>query len=182
MGRLKMQKMVRLSLLVSGAAVLHVVESWLPNPFLLVLGPGAKLGLANVVTLAVVLAYGWKEALIVAVLRSFLGSLVAGTFLSFGFYMSLSGAITSALAMGLLRLLLKNRVSTIGLSIVGAVTHIVTQLTVAALAVSHFGLFIQLPWMLLFSIPTGYFVGLVGGLLYKTMPKDKLRKGGPHEV
>lgn len=182
MGRLKMQKMVRLSLLVSGAAVLHVVESWLPNPFVFVLGPGAKLGLANVVTLVVVLAYGWREAFVAAVLRSFLGSLVAGTFLTFGFYMSLAGAITSALAMGLLRALLGNRISTIGLSIIGAVTHIVTQLTVAALAVSHFGLFVQLPWLLLFAIPTGYFVGVVGGLLYKAMPKDRFRKDGPDEI
>ena len=171
MGRLRMQKMVRLSLLVSGAAVLHVVESWLPNPFILVLGPGAKLGLANVVTIAVVLAYGWREAFVVAILRSFLGSLVAGTFLTFAFYMSLSGAITSALAMGLLRLLLGDKLSTIGLSIVGSVTHVLTQLVVASLAVSHFGILIQLPWLLLFAVPTGYFVGVVGGLLYKTMPK-----------
>lgn len=175
MGRLRMQKMVRLSLLVAGAAVLHVVESWIPVPLPI---PGARLGLANTVTLAVVLAYGLKEAIALAVLRALLGSLLGGTFLTVGFFLSFSGAVTSAAAMGALESAVGKRIGATGLSLAGAVTHNVTQLIVASLMISHFGLFVYLPYLLFFAIPTGYFVGLLGGLLYRHMPKDVMRKDG----
>lgn len=182
MGRLRLQRMVRISLLVAGAAALHVVETWVPNPFTVMLGPGAKLGFANIVTLAVVLAYGWKDAIAVAALRAVLGSLLGGTFLTFGFFMSFSGAVMSAVLMGLLHLALGERLSAIGLSLLGAVTHNVTQLVVASLWAAHFGLFVQLPYLLLFAVPTGYFVGIIGSLLYRYMPKEYIRKGGPREI
>lgn len=182
MGRLRLQRMVRLSLFVAGAAALHVMETWIPNPFTVVLGPGAKLGIANIVTLAVVLAYGWRDALAVAGLRALLGSLLGGTFLTFGFFMSFSGAVMSSLLMGMVRLALGEKLSAIGLSVLGAVTHNVTQLIVASLWAAHFGLMVQLPYLLLFAIPTGYFVGIVGSLLYRYMPKEYIRKGGPREI
>ncbi|MBS3872982.1 MAG: Gx transporter family protein [Firmicutes bacterium] len=182
MGRVNTQVLVRNSLLVAGAAALHVVEAALPNPFYLLLGPGAKLGLANIVTLAVVLAYGTKQATIIAALRALLGGLLGGTFLTFGFFLSFAGAVTSALAMGYVRRLGGARVSAIGLSMLGAVTHNVTQLLVAALLVNHFGLMVHLPYLLFFAVPTGYFVGLVGAMLYRYLPKEVLRNGAFRKI
>ncbi len=132
--------------------------------------PGAKLGLANVVTLAVVLHFGMREALALSAMRAILGSLLGGTFMTLSFFLSLSGGLTSALAMGLLRRVAGDRLSATGLSLAGAVTHNVTQLLVAVLLVSHAGLFVYLPFLLFVAVPTGYFVGLVGNLLYKHMP------------
>lgn len=165
--RNRTQRLVLLAMLVAGAAVLHIMESWLPVPLPV---PGAKLGLANVVTLAVVLHFGLKEALVVSATRALLGSLLGGTFLTLGFFLSMSGGLASALAMGVLRRAMGDKVGATGLSLVGAVTHNVTQLTVAVILVSHIGLFVYLPFLLFVAIPTGYFVGLVGNLLYKQMP------------
>ena len=159
--------MVLLAMLVAGAAVLHIVESWMPVPLPV---PGAKLGLANVVTLAVVMHFGMREALAVSAMRAILGSLLGGTFMTLGFFLSMSGGLASALVMGLLRRAAGERISATGLSLAGAVTHNVTQLLVAVLLVSHAGLFVYLPFLLFVAIPTGYFVGLVGNLLYKHMP------------
>jgi heptaprenyl diphosphate synthase len=165
---MKTGKMVQLALLISGAAVLHVVESWIPMPLPV---PGAKLGLANVVTLAVVLRFGLREAIIVSAMRSFLGALLGGTFLTVGFFLSFSGAVVSALTMGALYRALGSRIGATGLSLLGAVTHNVTQLLVASLLVAHFGLFVHLPVLLFFALPTGYFVGALGSLLYRHMPR-----------
>ncbi len=165
--RSRTQRMVLLSMLVAAAAVLHIVESWMPVPLPV---PGAKLGLANVVTLAVVLHFGLREALVVSAMRALLGSLLGGTFMTLGFFLSMSGGLASALMMGILRRVAGERVSATGLSLAGAVTHNVTQLLVAVLLVSHAGLFVYLPFLLFVAVPTGYFVGLVGNLLYKHMP------------
>lgn len=165
--RNRTQRMVLLAMLVAGAAVLHIVESWMPVPLPV---PGAKLGLANVVTLAVVMHFGMREALAVSAMRAILGSLLGGTFMTLGFFLSMSGGLASALVMGLLRRAAGERISATGLSLAGAVTHNVTQLLVAVMLVSHAGLFVYLPFLLFVAIPTGYFVGLVGNLLYKHMP------------
>lgn len=165
------RKMVLLALLVAGAAVLHVVESWIPVPLPV---PGAKLGLANIVTLAVIMEYGTREGLVIAFLRTVLGSLLGGTFLSLGFFLALSGGLMSAVVMGVLsRRLSGQGISTTGLSLAGAVTHNVTQLSVAMVLVSHAGLFMYLPFLLFVAIPTGYFVGLVANMLHNQMPSWK---------
>lgn len=173
--------MVRLALLVAGAAALHTAEGWLPNPLMVSLGPGAKLGLANVVTVAVVMHYGLRDALLVAVLRALLGSLLGGTFLTLGFFLSLSGAVVSAAGMGLAYLMLSNRLSAVGLSLLGALLHNLAQLTVASLLARHFGLFVHLPYLMVMAIPTGYFVGVMGALLGRYLTQSNMRKGGPRE-
>ncbi len=174
--------MVRLALLVAGAAALHAVEGWIPNPLTVSLGPGAKLGLANVVTVAVVMRFGLRDAVVVAVLRALLGSLIGGSFLTLGFFLSLSGAVISAAGMGLARLVLGNRLSAVGLSLLGALLHNITQLTVASLLAQHFGLFVHLPYLVLMAIPTGYLVGIAGAFLSRYLVPSNMRKGGLHEV
>jgi len=175
-------RMVRLAMLVAGAAALHALEGLIPNPLTVSLGPGAKLGLANVVSVAVVMHYGLRDAMAVAVLRALLGSLIGGTFLTLGFFLSLSGAVVSAAGMGLAFLALGNRLSAVGLSLLGALLHNLAQLTVASLLARHFGLFVHLPYLLLIAIPTGYFVGVIGALLRHHLVPSNIRKGGPREV
>jgi heptaprenyl diphosphate synthase len=71
------RRLTILGLFVTVAGVLHAVEVWVPLP---VPVPGAKLGLANIVSLAVIELYGWREALVVAVARVALGALLGGAF------------------------------------------------------------------------------------------------------
>lgn len=69
------KKLAVLAMMVSMALVLHVVESLLPIPYI---APGVKLGLANIVSLVAIILFGFKEALVVVLLRTFLGSLLGG--------------------------------------------------------------------------------------------------------
>ena len=67
--------MVLLSILISQALVLHVIERAIPVP---VPVPGVKLGLANIISLITIILFGFKEAIIVVTIRTLLGSLFGG--------------------------------------------------------------------------------------------------------
>ena len=94
----KMEKSIKklcyLALFCAIAIVLSYVESLIP----LYLGaPGAKLGLANVVTLTLLLCFGLKEAFIVMFLRILIVSMTFTNF--YMFLYSLSGGLLSLIIM-----------------------------------------------------------------------------------
>jgi heptaprenyl diphosphate synthase len=159
-------RLVLLALLTALAIVLHYVEALIPVPYVM---PGAKMGLANVVALYVVLEQGAAHALTVSVLRTVIGSLLSGTFLSVTFILSFSGAVLSTAVMGALDVFGHGEFSATGLSIAGAVSHNLGQLLAAAYIVRQAGVFFYLPYLLVFALPTGFFVGLVVSKLPKRM-------------
>ncbi len=150
--------MVYLALLVAFAVAVHTIEAAIPVPIPV---PGVKLGLANIITLLTLLFYGLRSGLLVASLRTVIGSLLIGNFLGPGFYLSFSGAVSSALVMGLALILCRTgKISLISVSVAGAVIFNVVQLSLASLLVQNFILFRgYLPVMLLLAIPTGIFTG-----------------------
>ncbi len=152
-------RLVYLALLVAFALVLHLVERALPAPFLL---PGAKLGLANIITLLALIIFGFRDGLMVALLRTFLGALLAGTIFGFPFYLSVSGAVVSTFVMQF-GIFMRNKglISIVGISLLGAASHNVAQLTVASFLIDQIGIFfVYLPGLLAFAIPTGLFTGI----------------------
>jgi heptaprenyl diphosphate synthase len=150
-----LKKIVFLSLLTAGALVLSIIESFMPLPFL---APGAKLGLANIVGLITLVVFGFKEALLVAILRSITFVLATGNFSSF-FY-SFAGALLSTIIMFIVFNYFSNYFSLIGVSIFGAIFHNIAQISVASIIMENIRIFSYLPVMLLVSLFTGYFVGL----------------------
>ncbi|MTI95606.1 MAG: Gx transporter family protein [Firmicutes bacterium] len=154
------------------ATVLHVLEGMLP-PLPV---PGAKLGLANIITVATIALLGARFGLAVAVSRVILGSLLIG-FSVVGFAMSMSGALLSWLVMVLLYGRFRERLSLVGISLAGAVAHNVAQLTVASWVLEQVATFTLLPYLLFFAVPTGIMVGLTAGLLIKAMAKAKIQGG-----
>jgi len=159
------QKLVYFSFFLTLAAVLGLLESLLPNPLPL---PGVKLGLANIVTLLVLYVFGLKAGVSLALLRVIFVSLLTGTFLSVGFWLSLSGGIISALVMGVL---LRHCpvFSIVGTSIAGAVMHNLGQLAAASLLIQTSYIFFYLPILLLAGIPTGLITGYIAGLLLPSL-------------
>jgi heptaprenyl diphosphate synthase len=150
-------KLVRLSLLVSVGLILYVLEAHIPQPL-----PWARIGLANVVTLMALILWGFWEALVVVLLRTFLGSLVVGTLLSPVFLFALGGGLASLICMGLAHRYLQPLLSVVGISVLGALAHNLTQLTLAYSLYVHRGqIFFLLPFLLLASVLTGFFVGAV---------------------
>ncbi len=171
-------KMVYLSLLIAFAVAVHTIEAAIPVP---VPVPGAKLGLANIITLFTIVFYGYRSGLVVASLRSVIGSMLIGNFMGFGFYLSFGGAVSSCLVMALfMHLYRKKIVSLISVSVAGAVTFNTVQLALASALVQNFILFRgYLPFLLLLAVPTGIFTGLVTWFLQKYAVRLQLQVERP---
>lgn len=169
-----LRTLMYISVLTAQAMVLGWVESLLP--VLPIQGP--KLGLANIVTLVAAYTLPWPSVLLIVAARTILGSfLFAG--LSTLLY-SLPAGLVSAVVMLLTRRILRgDGASVLAVSLLGAITHNLTQLTVAALVLQNIRVFwAYLPWLLLLAIPAGLFVGGAGRLLLRYV--DKLHLDVPH--
>lgn len=150
----KLQRYIFLSLLTAGAMILSIIEGMIPLPFI---APGAKLGLANIVTLTVIVIFGFKDAILVVILRCILMMFVAGNPISFIY--SISSGISSIIVMYVGFKFMSKYFSLIGISVLGAITHNASQITVAAIMFENLSMYNYLPIMSLISIFTGCFVG-----------------------
>lgn len=161
------KRLIFLSLLVSIGLGLSIIESMMPVPFV---APGAKLGLSNMVILITLVIFGFKEALTVGILKSVIFTLVSGSITSL-FY-SLSGSILSCILMFIVYNNFSNIFSLIGVSIFGALAHNFAQVSVASLMMKNVRIFSYLPILLLTSLFTGYFVGLVSIFAVNNLKKS----------
>ena len=124
--------------------------------------PWVKLGLGNIATLLAIYLYDTKTALLIVLVRVVVGAFLLGTFGSPSFVLSLSGGISSALVMGALRVVVKKQLSVVGVSIVGALTHNITQLFFAyLLIVKNFQIVYLFPVLMLPAVLTGVLVGMI---------------------
>ena len=160
----KTKKMVLLSILVSIALVIYLIEAQIP-----ILFPGIKLGLANSISLVALILLGWKEAFLIMVLRTLLGSMFGGSLSAFMF--SIAGGILSNLVMVLLYKWFKNSLGIPTISVCGAVFHNIGQLLVASFVVQDLRIYIYLPLLLVSAIVTGYFIGILSSVLKARLGK-----------
>lgn len=139
------------------AIVIHIAESVLPMPL-----PGVKPGLANVVTVAALLLYGWRVALWVGLLRVVVGSIVIGTFLSPSFVLSLSGAAAALAAIGLMRALAPAAFGPVGYCLAAAMAHMAAQFFAAYLLfIPHPALLGLLPLLMTLALCFGLTSGII---------------------
>ena len=165
--------LVLTAMLITMASILHLIEGMLPP----IPVTGARLGLANIITITAIVIFGPKTAFSVAVGRTVLGSLFSTGIVSPGFAMSFSGAILSWAVMALLYYVAKDSFSLIGISLVGAVAHNIAQLFIASLILENIGTFALFPLLMIFAIPTGVMVGLSAGFLIRAMARVPNFKG-----
>jgi heptaprenyl diphosphate synthase len=145
------------------AITIHIAESALPSPL-----PGVKPGLANVITIVVLILFGWRMAAWVNLLRVLAGSLLIGTFLSPTFILSLSGALASTAILALLSQLPGQGCSPIGYSVAAAMTHTLAQFWVAYwLFIQHEGLFYLLPLLMTAALVFGVVSGIIAVAVLK---------------
>ena len=148
------------------AITIHIIESALPSPL-----PGIKPGLANVVTIAVLILFGWRMAVWVNLLRVLTASLLIGTFLSPTFILSLSGALASTIILVILSQLPGKGCGPIGYSVAAAISHIIAQFWVAYwLFVQHDGLFYLLPLLVTISLIFGITSGVIVTIMLRKLP------------
>ena len=121
----------RIARLTAAAIAIALVESAVPSPL-----PGVKPGLANIITLLVLLRYDWVTAAWVTLLRVLAVSLLVGQFLAPGFMLSLGGAVASLGVLYLVQPLVRQMPRWFGpvsLSIFAALAHMLMQLLIVRL-------------------------------------------------
>lgn len=168
---MKVQKMALLSVLTAAAIVIAIIESFIPSIWI----PGVKLGLANIVILVILYEIGIIEAILVNLLRVFLVGLLRGTFLSMGFYMSLTGAVLSLAVMIIFYLIIK-KFSIVAVSVMGSIFHIFGQILIAIIFLGTASVLYYLPIISISAIITGILVGIGAKLIINTGAIKKLRE------
>lgn len=149
-------RLALLGLFLATGLVLSLFELYIPRPL-----PWAKPGLANAVILLAIYLFGLPDALLIAVARVVLVSLWAGSFAGPGFVLAAGATLVSTLAMYLSVRLLAPHIGPIGVSMIGAFCHVLTQIALAgALIVGRWQILQLLP---LFVWPA-FFSGLIVGI------------------
>lgn len=136
---------------------LHVLEAIFPSPL-----PGIKPGIANIITLFVLIEFDFVTAAWVSLLRVFASSLLLGQFLSPTFVLSLSGALVSLAVLLVAQHLPKRYFSVITFSILAAFGHIAGQLLVVRLwLIPQAGVLYLVPIFALAALLFGCINGLI---------------------
>lgn len=165
------KKLVIISLFVSQAIVLSIFERMIPINFAV---PGAKLGLANIVTILSLYIFGLRETILIVLLRTFMASVFGGTLLTFLY--SVSGALISLLVMYLFKKIPKDKFTIVGISVFGSISHNIGQIIMAVLIIQSINIAMYLPMLIIISIPTGLFVGYSSKKLLEYLNKIKYFK------
>ena len=152
----KNKRLIYISLLAAQGVVITMLERAIPFPF--AFAPGAKLGLANIITLLAIFTLPYKDSFKVVWMRLLISTLLGGTLSTFLY--SFAGAFLSYGGMLLVRLLGPKRVSMIGISATGGILHNVGQLAMASLIAQSFSVMLYLPILSITGIFSGVAVGV----------------------
>lgn len=147
-------------MLVALAFIFSYIEMLIPISFGI---PGIKLGLANLIILSSLYFLSPANVLIILVTRIFLS----------GFLFSNMAAIIYSLAGGLLSFLIMlifkklDKFSSIGVSILGGISHNIGQILVAVMVVDNLKIAFYLPILLISGAVTGTVIGVVSKRVMK---------------
>ena len=156
------KKVAFLGLSIALAMILSFVESQIP---VFTTIPGMKVGLPNLVMVFLLYRVGWKETIVVSIIRVFLVALLFGNLQSLVF--SIAGAALSLAGMILLKKL--TQFSTVTVSVVGGVLHNVGQIIAACFWTGTRQIAYYLPVLLVSGVLAGVAIGLISGFLLKRL-------------
>lgn len=162
---MNVKKMTILAMFTTIALTIFIIESALPA---LAPIPGIKLGLANIVTLVVLLLFGWKEAFLVLFMRIFLSSLFTGQIVYLMY--SMMGGFFCYIAMVLLNGIFQGHFIFLT-SIFGAIFHNIGQIIAAYLLLWNGAILVYIPILIISAIVTGLFTGLCAHFSVKHLRK-----------
>ena len=156
-----LQRTTRIALLTALSLILFILEGFLPLPLPV---PGAKLGLAAIVTLIALYMLPARDAALMLTLRIILASAFGGGLAPMLY--SLAGGAASFAAMVLLKRY--TQLSIVSISAAGGFLHNMAQLLVAAAVMQTSALFVYAPMLGIVGILTGIFIGITArGILQK---------------
>ena len=150
---MNLRRITRIALLTALSLILFVLEGFLPLPLPV---PGAKLGLAAIVTLIALHLLPARDAALMLTLRILLASALGGGLAPMLY--SLAGGTASFAAMALLKK--HTQLSIVGISAAGGFLHNMAQLLVAAAVMQTTALFSYAPVLGFVGILTGIGIGM----------------------
>ena len=156
---LKTHSIKRVSLLTAIAIVLSIIESSMP---IITSIPGGKLGLANIIIIVVMYRFSCSAAFYVNVIRALIVCLLYSGANSIPF--SVLAAIISSLVIIASYKIFKERISPVGISVLGAFFHNLTQVCVSAVMLKSAAIFSYFTAL----IPIGLVSGIITGICAKS--------------
>ncbi|MBW7998337.1 MAG: Gx transporter family protein [Candidatus Glassbacteria bacterium] len=152
------RRIERLSLIAAATVfeiILFTLDSAIPKPI-----PWIKIGLANIVTLALLVGAGWRVTAAVHFLRIMIGAVFRGGLFTPFFLLSFGGGAVSFIVMALAVRWAMPVMGFAGVSFLGALAHNTVQLLLVAAAMADNSVLVLLwPAVLLFSLLYGGFTG-----------------------
>ena len=159
------KRVVHMGMLIALAMILSFIESQIPA---FVAVPGMKIGLANIAIVFALYTLGFKDALVISMIRVVLGALLFGSVVSLAY--SLAGALLSLTGMALLK---KSALfGVVGVSVCGAVLHNLGQIGVAWLILKTQALVYYLPILLFSAVAGGVVIGIAAAVVIKRIDGD----------
>lgn len=164
------REVTTVALLTAVGIALFVIESFVPTPL-----PFLKIGFANISSVVAIMSLGVPQMFIVVMLRVVIGSLLVGSLFTPGFVLAFSGGLASAVTMSLARTARKGLFSPIGISLIGSLTHVLTQfLLVLFLYVQNTAILFLLPLLLISGFISGIIVGWIASRLLPILESTRL--------
>ena len=164
---MKARKVAFLGLAIALSMIFSFVESQIPA-FTTV--PGMKVGLPNLVMVFLLYRVGWRETVVVSIIRVVLVSLLFGNLQSLFF--SVAGAAVSLTGMVLLKK--TGLFSPLAVSVVGGVLHNVGQIAAACIWTETRQIVYYLPVLMISGIAAGAVIGLASGMLLKRLENVRI--------
>ena len=163
--RIKTRQITLLALCASVSLLLSYVEFLLPPIFTSV--PGIKMGLPNVVIIWALYKLGGKQAAVISLVRLVIASFLFGNFSTFIY--SLAGSVLSLAVMLLLKKL--DFLSSVGVSVAGAIMHNLGQILVAMVLMRTSEIGYYMIVLAITGTISGIFIGICGSFLVKRFNK-----------
>lgn len=165
----ELNKTAYMGLLTALALILSYVENLISfQPGI----PGIKIGLANLAVLICLYLFGWREAMILTVVKAVVSGLLFGNLFMIAY--SLAGALVSALTMIFLKKSGLFHVPVI--SAAGGVMHNIGQLLVALFVVETYSVVYYMPVLILSGLAAGIVIGMAAALVLPYI-QNILKKG-----
>ena len=157
----KTKHFVYVTMLAAMAIAINLLETMLTVslPF------GMRLGLANIIALITIEILGVKEMIIVNTMRVVIGNLLRGTIFGSTFWISAGGVILSSIVLIIIKKGLK-------MSMLCAIGHSVGQVLIVMVLYKTAAMMTIVPLLLVTSIPTGIFTGIVATQALKRIVKN----------
>ncbi|MBQ5884817.1 MAG: Gx transporter family protein [Clostridia bacterium] len=166
--KIQTKKITVLALFSAMAIIFSYIEAILPPIWSAI--PGIKVGLANIVTVALLYRFSIKEASIVAFIRIIIIALLFGNAMTLMY--SIAGFVLSIAIMAILKK--TGMFSTVGVSIAGGVFHNLGQIIVAMIVLQTKEIGYYMIILAITGTVAGILIGIAGNLMLKYSSKRRL--------